>query len=72
MRVCAGCDVIILFLDVGIYVLYHETSFSPPVMFLLTVPRPCFFCGSLFVTYVFVFSILPCLFLATLISPVGK
>ena len=24
---------------------YHETSLSPPVIFLLTVPRWCFFCG---------------------------
>ena len=31
----------------SIRVRYHETSLSPPVkLFLLTVPRRCFFCGS--------------------------
>ena len=31
----------------GFLTLYHKTSLSPPVkMFLLTIPRQCFFCGS--------------------------
>ena len=27
---------------------YHETSLSPPVIFLLTIQRRCFFCRSFF------------------------
>ena len=51
--------------------LVTSTSLSPPVNFLLTVPRRCFFCGS-FLLFECVFAILSCLFLAALLSPVGK
>ena len=44
---------------------------SPPVIFLLTFPRWCFFCG-LFLFFVLVFIILSCLFLAALWSSAGK
>ena len=43
----------------------------PPVLFLLTVPRWCFFKGSFF-KFVFAFAILSCLFLSALWSPVRK
>ena len=36
-------------------VIETETSLSHPVIFLLTVPRRCFFCGSLLL-FVFVFA----------------
>ena len=43
---------------------------KPPVIFLLSIPRRCFFCGPCFL---FVFRvILSCLFLAALWSPAGK
>ena len=42
---------------------------SSLVIYLLTVPRRCYFCGSYFVIYV---SCLYCLFLAALWSPDGK
>ena len=37
---------------------YRETSLSIPVIFLLTIPKWYFFCGSF---YVFFFAILSCL-----------
>ena len=40
-----------------------------PVIFLLTIPWRCFFCGSILL---FVFVILSCLFLVALLSAVGK
>ena len=55
-----------LFLYLDLYVLL-----SPPVIFLLTVPRWHFFCGSS-LAFVFVFAILFFLFLAALWSPAGK
>ena len=51
---------------------YCETSFSPPVIFLLTIPRRfsfVSFCASLLLC-VFVFGILSCLFLATYLNKV--
>ena len=50
---------------------YRETSLSPPVIFLLTVPRRYFIRGFFFL-FVFVFAILSCLCLAVLGSPAGK
>ena len=44
-----------------------ETILSPPVLFLLTVPKQYFFCG-----FGFVFDILSSLCLAVLWSPDGK
>ena len=44
---------------------------KPSNDFLTERFRRCFFCGS-FLLFVFVFVILPCLFLAALWSPVGK
>ena len=41
---------------------YRETSLGLQVVFLFTVPRRCFFCGSYLCVFVFV--ILPCLFSA--------
>ena len=35
---------------------YHETSLSPPVILLLTIPKRCFFCGSFFVICVCLWS----------------
>ena len=48
---------------------YRETSLSIPVIFLLTIPRWYFFCGSF---YVFFFAILSCLCHASLWSPARK
>ena len=51
---------------------YRQICFRPPV-FLLTVPRRSFFCGSFFVICVLcVFVILSCMLLAAFWSPVGK
>ena len=45
---------------------------SPPVkVFLLTVPRRCFFCGS-FCYLCFVLIVFCCLFIAVLWSPAGR
>ena len=45
---------------------------SPPfTVFLLTVPRRCFFCGS-FCYLCFVFIMFSCLFIAVLWSPAGR
>ena len=49
-----------------------ETSLSPPVkIFLLTVPRRFFFCGS-FCYLCIVFVMLSCLYIAALWSSAGK
>ena len=47
-----------------------EISLSPPVIFLLTIPRRYFFCGSFY--FVFVFAILSCLCHSALWSPAVK
>ena len=49
----------------------RETSFSPPVYFLLTVPRRCFFCG-VFCYVCFVFVMLSCLFVQPCGHLLGK
>ena len=51
--------------------LVQESSLSPPVIFLSTVSRRFFFCGS-YSLFVLIFAILPSLLLAALRSPVGK
>ena len=43
---------------------YRQTCLNPPVIFLLTVPRQCFFCGSFFL-----FVILVCLYHTVLSVP---
>ena len=48
----------------------RQTLLSPPVIFLLTVPRRCSFCRSF---WLFVFRVMQsCLFLADLLPPAGK
>ena len=52
---------------------YCQTFLSPPVIFLLTIPRRCFFYGSFFIICVSCLSvILSCLFLAALLSPATR
>ena len=41
--------------------LVFQVIISPPVFYLLTVPRCCYFCGSYFVIYVSCLSLLFCL-----------
>ena len=54
--------------------LYRETSLNPTVkLFLLTVPRQSFFCGSfLFFIFRICHAMLSCLFIVAMWSPVGK
>ena len=52
---------------------YRQTCLSPPVIFLLTVPRRCFFVDPFYhLRFLFAFVILSCLFHAALWSPAGK